>query len=994
MAKSSVLDAKIHSIGAELFAATKGASPSIFDKGYWNGKIIDYCMSHEAFKIEMFRFVDVMPTLNDSDSLAQHVKEYFTREGLDFPAAVKTAMAGATAFGGLGAKMAAGTIEKNVVDMARRFMSGSTPSEALPVLRKLRDDNITFTVDILGEAAVSEPESEVYVKRYIEVLDVLNGEKDAWRDNDLLDKGPHGLLPKVNVSIKVSMLYSQMDAMSYQGSLEVLKERLRPIMQRALETGAFVNLDLEQFCFRDLTLDLFMQICDEPEFKDYPHWGVVIQAYLKDSLNDADRLIKWAKKRKVPVTIRLVKGAYWDYETIQARQKGWPSPVFTIKEHTDANYEAITRALIDAYPHVYPAFGSHNIRSIAHAIAYAREKGVPDNGIEMQSLYGMAEPIRLATIKSGLRQRVYAPVGELIPGMAYLVRRLLENTSNEGFMRQNFVEGLSIENLLKAPQVAPKPEKKAKRKTETIGPFRNEAIFDYALPEIRERMQKALDKVKKSFGRELPIVVNGEEIKTGDILDSVNPSHTDEIVVQQHQARKEDAEVAIKAAREFFPTWRDTAPEERSKVLLRAANIMRERRHELNALLVYEAGKPWREADADVCEAIDFLEYYARENIRVTTPQKMQSYIQGEDNVFFYEPRGVAIVIAPWNFPMAILCGMTTAALVSGNCVLFKPSRQTSAIGYELFKILREAKAPMGALHFMPGPGSKVGQFLIDHPETDLVAFTGSMEVGLNLIKSVAVVHEGQRNVKGVICEMGGKNAVIVDDDADLDEAVKGVVYAAFGYAGQKCSACSRVVVLDKCYDAFVGRLIEAVRSIKVGDASEPGTFVPPVIDISAQKTIMEYVDIGKKEGKLLIERDTPKGGTYVGPVVIGDVDRKARIAQEEIFGPVLSVLRAKDFDDAISIALDSRFGLTGGLYSRSPAHIERVRKEFRVGNLYINRTNTGAVVERHPFGGSRMSGVGSKAGGPDYMIRFMEARSISENTMRRGFAPNVEEEE
>jgi RHH-type proline utilization regulon transcriptional repressor/proline dehydrogenase/delta 1-pyrroline-5-carboxylate dehydrogenase len=764
-------------------------------------------------------------------------------------------------------------------------------------------------------------------------------------------------------------------------------------MKRAVETGAFLNLDLEQFDLHDLTFALFMELADEPEFRSYPHFGVVIQAYLRNSVETTERLIRWAKRRNVPLTVRLVKGAYWDFETVLAQQRDWPCPVFDRKEHTDANFERISRMLIDAFPTIYPAFGTHNLRSIAHAIAYNREKGRPDKAIELQSLIGMAEPIRAATIQNGFRQRVYAPIGELIPGMAYLVRRLLENTSNEGFMRQSFVEGASLDLLLKQPESArpePAPRKVKADPEASPKPFRNDPTFDWSKVEVRDKMRAALAAQKKKFGRELPIFVNGKERKTGNILDSVNPSNTSEIVARQHQARVEDAEDAIAAARAYFPTWRDTPPEERGRVLRRAAQIMRERRHELNALLVFEAAKPWREADADVCEAIDFLEYYGREVVRVSTPLQMQSYIPGENNVFFYEPLGVAIIIAPWNFPLAILTGMTSAALGAGNCVLVKPSRQTSAIGYELYKILREAKAPAGAIHFMPGPGSKVGQFLIDHKETDLIAFTGSMEVGLNLLKGAAVVHEGQRNVKSVICEMGGKNAVIVDDDADLDEASRGVVYSAFGYAGQKCSACSRAIVLDKCYDEFVSRLVEAVRSIKVGESHEPGTYVPAVIDKSAQATIQEYIEIGKKEAKLLLECDSPGHGTYVGPVIFGDVDPKARIAQEEIFGPVLSVIRARDFDHAIQIALDSRFGLTGGLFSRSPANIERVRREFRVGNLYVNRGCTGAIVERHPFGGMRMSGVGSKAGGPDYMIRFMEARSISENTMRRGFAPEV----
>jgi RHH-type transcriptional regulator, proline utilization regulon repressor / proline dehydrogenase / delta 1-pyrroline-5-carboxylate dehydrogenase len=797
-------------------------------------------------------------------------------------------------------------------------------------------------------------------------------------------------LPKVNLSVKVSSLYSQIDSVAYQASLEALKQRLRPLLVRASQTGAFVNLDLEQFCFRDLTFDLFMQLCDEPELRDYPHFGIVIQAYLRDSKRDAQRLVQWAKKRKTPFTVRLVKGAYWDYETILAKQKGWPIPVFSKKADTDVNFELVSQILLDAYPQVFVAFGSHNIRSISHAIAYSQYKKIPSHAIEIQSLYGMAEPIRVATIKCGYRQRVYAPIGELLPGVAYLVRRLLENTSNESFMRRRFVEGMSIDTLLEKPISSDIAQAEERHVTpnDMDTPFRNEPVFDYALADNRLAMQKALTSVQKRLGRELPIIIDGKKIETGRILRRVNPSHTNQIISYQHQARMEDAEAAIVSARRFLGTWRDTPVRERADMLIRAARIMRNRRYEINALLAYEAAKPWREADADVCEAIDFLEYYAREIVRVSVPRRMQSYIPGEDNVFFYEPRGVAVVIGPWNFPLAILTGMTAAALGSGNCVLVKPSRHTSTIGYELIEILREAGAPPGAVHFVPGPGSQVGQFLVEHPETDLIAFTGSMDVGLNLIQSAAKVRPGQRNVKGVVCEMGGKNAVIVDDDADLDEAVKGIVYAAFGYAGQKCSACSRAVILDSCYEPFVARLVEAVRSISVGDATDPKTFVPPVIDQDAQATIRKYIDIGKTEGKLLLEMDAPVDGTFVGPVIFGDVDRRAVVAQEEIFGPVLTLIRAKNFDDAIDIVLDSRYGLTGGLYSRSPMHIERVRREFRVGNLYVNRSNTGAIVERHPFGGSRMSGVGSKAGGPDYVIRFMEPRSISENTMRRGYAP------
>ncbi|MFH1808662.1 MAG: proline dehydrogenase family protein [Pseudomonadota bacterium] len=994
MAKVDVLEAKIHAIGAELFAATKGTQPSIFDKGFWNGKIIDYCMAHEAFKVEMFRFVDVMPMLRDADNLARHVKEYFTRQGLELPAPVKTAVLGATAFGGLGARMAAGTIEKNVLDMARRFVVGSSPTEALPALKKLRDDNITFTVDLLGEATVSEEESEAYQKRYLEVIDVLTAEKDRWRDNDILDRGPDGPLPKVNVSIKVSALYSQMDSLAHDASLAALKQRLRPILLRARETGAFVNLDLEQYALKDLTFDLFMQLVDEPAFADYPHWGVVIQAYLVDSFADAERLIKWAKKRKVPTTVRLVKGAYWESETIWARQRGHAAPVFTRKQDTDANYERVTRLLLDAYPTIRLAVASHNIRSIAHAIAYTRERGLPDSALELQSLIGMAEPIRAGTVKMGLRQRVYAPVGELLPGMAYFVRRLLENTSNEGFMRQSFVEGASMDELLRAPQAsAPVVEGTNKKAASEIPPFRNETPTGWASADNRQRMLKALEKAQKNLGRELPVVVDGKEIRTGQLHDSHNPSRSEQVVARQHLARGDEAEAAVKAARAGFAAWRDTPATERAQVLLRAAQLMRERRFDLDALVVLEAGKTWREADADVAEAIDYLEYYAREVIRLGTARRMQPYMPGEDNLYLYEARGVAVVLGPFNFPLALLCNMTAAALGAGNTVVMKPSRATPAVGYELFRILREAKAPAGALHHVPGTGAEIGRLLVEHRDVDLIAFTGSTEAGVDILQRAAVLQPGQQHIKSVICEMSAKNAIIVDDDADLDEAVRAVLAAAFGYAGQKCSACSRAVVLDKVYEAFAGRLIEATRSLQVGEATDPATIIPPVIDADARQRVLDLVRVGRDEATVLLEVEPPPGGCFVGPVIFGEVPRQARIAQEEIFGPVLCMQRARDFDEALAIAMDSRYALTGGLFSRSPAHIEQARREFRVGNLYINRSITGSTVERHPYGGLRLSGMGSKSGGPDYLRQFMHARSIAENSMRRGFAPEAEAE-
>jgi RHH-type proline utilization regulon transcriptional repressor/proline dehydrogenase/delta 1-pyrroline-5-carboxylate dehydrogenase len=415
---------------------------------------------------------------------------------------------------------------------------------------------------------------------------------------------------------------------------------------------------------------------------------------------------------------------------------------------------------------------------------------------------------------------------------------------------------------------------------------------------------------------------------------------------------------------------------------------MRRRRWEMAAWEVFEVGKGWREADADVAEAIDYLNYYASEVLRLATPRETQA-LPSESNTFFYEPRGLAAIIAPWNFPLAILTGMTAAALVTGNCALMKPAEQSPVMALHLLDILREAGLPDDACQLLQGRG-ELGAHLVRSPMIHLIAFTGSREVGLEILREAYTHRPGQTHVKRVICEMGGKNAVIVDNDADLDEAVAHIIDSAFGYQGQKCSAASRVILLHQVHDRLLARLVDAACSLKIGPPEDSGNAIGPVIDAEAKRRIVDYIQLGKQEAHCALEINAPVQGFYVGPVIFRDVLPQSRIAQEEIFGPVLSVIQAKNFDEALAIANESSFALTGGIFSRSPAHIEMARREFRVGNLYINRGITGAIVERQPFGGLKLSGIGSKAGGPDYLLQFLEPRTISENTLRHGFVPNV----
>jgi RHH-type proline utilization regulon transcriptional repressor/proline dehydrogenase/delta 1-pyrroline-5-carboxylate dehydrogenase len=420
---------------------------------------------------------------------------------------------------------------------------------------------------------------------------------------------------------------------------------------------------------------------------------------------------------------------------------------------------------------------------------------------------------------------------------------------------------------------------------------------------------------------------------------------------------------------------------------------MRRRRFELSAWQVYECGKPWREADADVAEAIDFCDFYGKEMIRLAVPQRRD--VPGEENATFYEPRGITIVIAPWNFPLAILCGMTTAALVTGNPVIMKPAEQSSIVAAKLMEIFQEVGVPPGVVAYLPGIGEEIGPELTRHPDVALIAFTGSKGVGLLINREAAETPAGQDHVKRVLAEMGGKNAIIIDDDADLDEAVLGVMHSAFGYQGQKCSACSRAIVLEPIYERFLHRLIEATRGLKIGPADDPGCAVGPVIDAEARSRIEGFIAKGKSECTLVFATDVGllgKEGHFVGPHIFADVQPNAAIAQEEIFGPVLAVIKVGDLDEALKMANGVPYALTGGLYTRSPSHIARIKREFRVGNLYINRKITGALVDRQPFGGFKLSGIGSKAGGPDYLLQFLLPRTITENTLRRGFAPETDQ--
>jgi RHH-type proline utilization regulon transcriptional repressor/proline dehydrogenase/delta 1-pyrroline-5-carboxylate dehydrogenase len=978
---ATALEPAILRIGQDLADRSAGHAPTVFDTRWWANTLLNWAMKDEDFKVRLFRFIDVLPSLKSDDQLARVIDEYFGDADMAKPLQWGLRAMGATR---LGARLAAKSLRHQINQMASVFIAGATVEHATPVLAHLWEEGRGFSVDLLGEATVSEREADHYRDRCLQALQQLDGAVRSWPATTMPERDHFGPVPRLQLSVKLSALYSQLDAIDPEGSYRAVATRLRPILDEAKALSAAITFDMEQAELKDLTLLIFERLLSESAYRDYPYGGLAVQAYHKDSRTDLERLVTFARRRGTPIAIRLVKGAYWDSDTIRYQQRHWTVPVFEHKAETDASYEALSRLLIAHADVLRPAFGTHNLRSLAHAEAAAQAAGLPSYAYEFQMIFGMAEPLQSAVAATGRRVRLYAPVGDLLPGMAYLVRRLLENTSNESFLRREYADAEPLERLLAPP--SPPSSKAHGNGQETTGVFINEPHTDYSQAESRDAMLEALKMVRHRLGTKLPLPRG--QMRTGPELVSTNPSAPTEVIGRLPTATLPELEAAVAAADAARTAWAAQPGRQRADILVAAAKLMRARRHELAAWEVLEVGKGWREADADVAEAIDFLEFYARQMRRLETPQQLGTE-PGEQNDLFYVPRGLAAVIAPWNFPLAIPTGMVAAALVAGNAVLFKPSERSPVMGHWLVTLLYDAGVPEGTLQFLPG-GPDIGQALVSRPEIHVIAFTGSKQVGLGILADSAQVRKGQHHVKRVVAEMGGKNAIIVDDTADMDEAVAGVVASFTGYQGQKCSACSRAIVLEAVYEPFLQRLREAVQSLPIGPPEEPSNRMGPMIDERARAKAREYADIGRREGRLVISRAVEaREGYFFGPVVFADIEPHHRLAQEEIFGPLLAVMRAADFSQALRMANSTQYALTGGLYSRSPVNIERARAEFDVGNLYINRPITGALVGRQPFGGHRLSGVGTKAGGEDYLTQFMIARVVSENTIRRGFAPS-----
>ncbi len=1028
------LESLTQELGREMFAQTRAASAGPLKREWWQEQLMQQFMRYEWLKIQSFRFIDALPTLTDDREVARHMREYlvhprYARSRLN--GANGRVLAGRNPLEELEPvgtqdwlyRMVSRLLDFRRLDsawatalvkfsrwstgaMAGTFIAGANIDEAVRAIQRMRRQKLAFTIDVLGESAVSASEAQQYYDTYLHLIDELPGRAAQWESIPLIDAADGAPIPRVNVSVKLTSLYPGFDPLAAEASKARAKELLRPLLRRAMQHGVHIQVDMEHYAIKDLTIETFEELVVEPEFRDYPHVGLVLQAYLKDGDRDIQRLIALAKRRGAPVTIRLVKGAYWDSESVKADQRGWPWPVWEQKWMSDACFERMTRAMLENHEVIHSAFASHNIRSLCHALALKRLLNVPEKAFEWQMLYGMGDPMKRASVRLGERCRVYTPFGELMPGMAYFIRRLLENTANESFLRIAADESQDAE-LLRAPeelgaetpQFARPPLIRYEFEEPLMDPFVNTPDTDFGRPENRAQMLAALSDARSAVGDRYPLLIDGEAVQTDETFTSVNPSRPREIIGTVAAGSAEHVKTAVAAADRVLAAWRQTPVTERADVLRAVADGISARRFELAALQILECGKPWRDADADVSAAIDACRYYAKEMERITDHPRDRD-VPGETNEYFYHPRGVTAVITPANAPLSVPAAMLAAALVSGNTVVFKPARRAAVTAARLVQLFTAAGLAPGVLNYLPGGHPDVGEALVAHPAVATIAFAGRRATGLRVNTLAASVADAPVGFKRLVANLGGANGLIIDSDADLGEAIRGTLTAAFGYAGQSCASASRVIVVGGIYDRFVERLVEAARSKGVGPADEPTAAIPPLLDQAAFDRVRQLIEQGKTEATCLLETDTTaeieesSGGFFVGPTIFADVPPGAPLVRDEIMGPVLCLIRAETFEDALARFNENDAALVGGIYSRSPQHIDQARQGCQCGNLYINRVITDSRIDRQPFGGFKLAGTGAKLGGPDYLLQFCNARSITENTIRRGFAPSEAVEE
>ncbi|MBI4304646.1 MAG: proline dehydrogenase family protein [Chloroflexi bacterium] len=953
------VEALAEELSARLWEAAQKYQPSSREK--YQDWLMEQMSRDSVLKTRLLRFIDVIAAL-DFDHRGILVKrlfrEYFSG---NFPLSswLLRALFSFCRQPFMPARLVSSISRSAMLALADRFIAGPDIQSILDTIADLEKRGRYPTFALLGEDVLSDYEAELFKDRYLEVIDRLA--EHPWSK-----KSTAAGAPALQLSIKLTSLTDNFNPADPEGTLNRVKGRLEEIVQHCSSCRVGLTLDAEHFEYRELTWYLFWKIFGpESSLGQWDGAGLTVQSYYKDSEEFLGTVLDFASQRQAPFQIRLVKGAYWDYEVITARHNRWPVPVFEQKGETDRAFQRMLGMLVEHNRNVTVAVASHNIRDHAYVESLRDSRGLPEGVIEHQVLFGAAEGISRALRRLGWETRDYVPSGRLVPGMPFLVRRVLELTDPVGFLRRRRAKD-SASELLRPPDTG-NESNIVERTVACTFDFHNNPPKQLFLANERKTFESAMKASRSQWGQEYPIELAGQPVRTQEVKASLSPSRPDSNhpVGLVRMAGVEEAEKAVSIAQQGFARWSATPAEERARVLTRAAELLSKERDNLAAWIVHEGGRTWGEALADVDESVDHLAYNA------SRLRALQDTVREQ-----YQPRGVVVVISPWNFPTALPAGMLSGALAAGNTVILKSAEQTPIIAARLVAVLHAGGIPEDALLHLPGRGEVVGPYLVGSPGVNMVAFTGSKAVGLAIVRNAPSVPIAPA-VKKVIAEMGGKNAIIVFPDADLDEAVRGILLSAFEHANQKCSACSRVFVHKAVIGRVRERLIRAAASLPVGPADDPSTLVNPLIEMEARERVLSYVRKAQKEGKVLIDRieQGTANPLQVGPMVVeldpADLSR-ATIAQEEIFGPVLVLVPFEDEEKMLAEVNGTVYGLTAGVFSRSPATVARMTRGIHAGNIYVNRKITGARVGIEPFGGFKLSGTGPKAGSPDYLLAFM----------------------
>jgi len=896
------LERRIGEIGRSLLKHARGRRTSLLSRAYWSERLMNRATQDEAFKNQLFRFIDAFPAFKTPRQVHEHLADYFLRGGVPLPAGLGPALKA----GGLVKSAMSRLISGQIRSMAARFIAGADIPTAAPILARLWANDTAHTITLLGERCLSAGEALAYQQAHIRVLREVAAAAANWPAGDRAEHDHLGPIPRVNLSLKLSALHPTPDPLAIDTIAPILRQTIQPILDEAKRLGAQIHIDSEQRELKELVFEVFMRCA---EASDVPI-GVVVQAYLRSAEEDAQRIIDWTRRTGRQVTIRLVKGAYWDHETAHAARMGWPVPVWSRKSDTDACFERVAKMFIQATPRsareggVRLALGSHNARSIAAVLALIEQHDLPPEAVELQMLYGMAGELKTAAAALKLRVREYVPVGRMIPGMAYLVRRLLENTSNESWLKASFRDHVSAEALLASPHRSAATPDQDIEDPGDARPFRHEPPRDFADRSVRRAFAEAIGRI---------------------------PPHDDGI-----EMIEEKTDRALASALAALPGWSERSARERTAVLVNAAADMRRRRDELAAVIIGLAGQCWREANKEVCRAIDFCAYHARQAVNLF-----------EAHPDCGGPLGVMLIAAPLDEPLAGLCGLATAALVTGNTVLVSVPRPARAIAGLFCSIMRDAGCPAEALHLLIEEAQAVADH---HPD----------------------VHRIE------VDRPDGGSVIIVDESADPDSAVLGVRRAAFGAAGRMPCSCRRVVSLQAVHDTFVHRLCESTKALRIGDPADPATDIGPVLDDQAQESINAFIALGRTEAHAALAMELPEeaalmgGRHYVAPHIFRDVPPAGVFANRPCPGPVLSIMKSASFPEALRLARSFTGTTAVGLYSRTPSNIEKTRAAFSATDLFINRPVESIPVGRPSMDGVHLARAGAQLGAADSLRRFL----------------------